>query len=145
MAKKDRVAHHKALPFPKVGEFLARLRGMPGAASRCLEFTILTAARTNEATQAKPEEFDLDNATWTIPEARMKAKKEHRVPLSPRALEIVRELLNLKGDFLFPGAKRGKPISNMAMLTLLERMDVDATTHGFRSSFRDWAKLGPSF
>jgi integrase len=67
----------------------------------------------------------------------MKAKKEHRVPLSPRALEIVRELLNLKGDFLFPGAKRGKPISNMAMLTLLERMDVDATTHGFRSSFRD--------
>ena len=145
VAKKDRVIHHKAMPFPQVGEFLSRLREMPGVASRCLELTILTAARTNEATQAKPEEFNLDSSTWTIPGSRMKAKKEHRVPLSPRALEIVRDLLDLKGEYLFPSAKQGKPISNMAMLKLLERMGVDATTHGFRSSFRDWASERTSY
>src|SRR6267378_4729991 len=145
MAKKDRVTHHKAMPFPKVGEFLSTLREMPGVVSRCLEFTILTAARTNEATQAKPEEFNLDAATWTIPGSRMKAKKEHRVPLSSRALEIVRELLDLKGEYLFPGTKQSKPLSNMAMLKLLERMGVDATTHGFRSSFRDWASERTGF
>jgi integrase len=145
LAKKRRVVHHKALPFPQVGEFLLRLREMPGVASRCLEFTILTAARTNEATQAKPEELDLSNAIWTIPASRMKIKKEHRVPLSPRVLEIVREMLDLKGDYLFPGAKQGNPISNMAMLALLERMDVDITVHGFRSSFRDWAAERTNF
>ena len=142
LAKKSRVIHHKALPFPQVGELLSRLREMPGVASRCLEFTILTAARTSEATGAKPEEFDLTNSTWTIPASRMKAKKEHRVPLSPRALEIVREMLELEGDYLFMGAKQGKPISNMAMLQLLDRMKVDVTTHGFRSSFRDWGQSG---
>jgi integrase len=139
LAKKDRVEHHKAMPFPEVGDFVQNLRGMSGVAARCLEFTILTAARTSEATQAKAEEFDLTNATWTIPGARMKAKKEHRVPLSPRALEIVREMHSPKGDYLFSGAKLGNPISNMAMLAMLGRMDVDTTVHGFRSSFRDWA------
>jgi integrase len=145
MAKKDRVTHHKAMHFPKVSEFLSRLREMSGVACRCLEFTILTAARTNEATQAKPEEFNLDSATWTIPGARMKSKKEHRVPLSPRALEIVREMFDLKKSYLFPGRKQAKPISNNTMLKLLERMNVEATTHGFRSSFRDWAAERTSF
>jgi integrase len=139
LAKKSRVVHHKAMPFSQVGEFLSRLREMSGIASRCLEFTILTAARTSEATEAKPEEIDSANSTWTIPASRMKVKKEHRVPLSPRALEIVREMIDLKGDYLFSGGKQGKPLSNNAMLALLDRMALDVTTHGFRSSFRDWA------
>lgn len=139
LAKKDRVTHHEAMPFAEVGGFVAKLREMPGVVARCLEFTILTTARTNEAIKSKPDEFDLDNATWIIPASRMKAKKEHRVPLSPRALQIARNMLDLKGEHLFPGAKRGKPISNMAMLQLLDRMDVRVTVHGFRSSFRDWA------
>ena len=145
LTKKDRVRHYQAMPFPEVGGFVSRLRGMSGVAARCLEFTILTAARTNEAIQARPDEFDLDNATWTVPAGRMKAKKEHRVPLSPRAVAIVREMLELKGDYPFPGAKRGKPISNMAMLQLLDRMDVSVTVHGFRSSFRDWAAERTAF
>jgi len=145
LAKKDRVTHHKAMPFSEVSRFLSRLRELSGIASRCLEFTILTAARTNEATQAKLEEFDLGITTWTVPASRMKAKKEHRVPLCSRALEIVREMLDLKGEYLFVGAKRGRPITNMAMLNLLNRMGVDATTHGFRSSFRDWAAERTSF
>lgn len=139
LAKKDRVKHHKAMPFSEVAGFVAKLREMSGVAVRCLEFTILTAARTSEAIQAKPEEFDLHNATWTVPASRMKAKKEHRVPLSPRALAIVRELLELKGEYVFPGAKSERPMSNMAMLNLLDRMSVAVTVHGFRSSFRDWA------
>ena len=139
MSKRGRVVHHKAMPFSDVGAFLSSLRALPGVTARCLEFTILTAARTGEAIQARPEEFDLDNATWTVPAARMKAKKEHRVPLSPRALAIVREMLDLKREYLFPAARGGKPISNMAMLQLLDRMKVSVTVHGFRSSFRDWA------
>jgi len=139
LAKKDRVTHHKAMAFAEAGGFIAKLRQIPGAASRCLEFTIFTAARTNEATQARPDEIDLANATWTIPASRMKAKQEHRIPLSLRAVEIVREMLAHESAYLFAGTKPDKPISNMTMLELLKRMGVDATVHGFRSSFRDWA------
>lgn len=145
LAKKDRVTHHKAMPFSEVGAFLTTLREQTGATARCLEFTILTVARTGEAIMARLEEFDLERATWTIPAARMKAKKEHRVPLSPRAVAIVRELLDLKGDYVFPATKRRNPISNMAMLQLLDRMNVDVTVHGFRSSFRDWAAERTAF
>lgn len=87
----------------------------------------------------------MTNAIWTIPAARMKAKKAHRVPLSTRAVEIVRELLKLEKEFVFPGTRRGEPISNMAMLSLLDRMDVNVTVHGFRSSFRDWAAERTAF
>ena len=145
LCKKHRVMHHKAMPFPEVGAFVSRLRELPGVSARCLEFTILTAARTNEAIKAKPEEFDLSNATWTIPASRMKAKKEHRVPLSPRAVEIVREMLKLEQDYLFASTGKGKPISNMAILTLLDRMEVKVTVHGYRSSFRDWAAERTAF
>jgi integrase len=145
LSKKHRVTHHKAMPFTDVGAFVSQLRALPGVAARCLEFTILTAARTNEATQAKPEEFDLASATWTIPASRMKAKREHRVPLSARAVEIVQEMLPLQKEFVFPNMRSGKPISNMAMLNLLQRMKVDATVHGFRSSFRDWAAERTAF
>ncbi len=139
LAKKDRVVHHKAMPYAEVADFVIRLRTTSGVAARCLELTILTASRTNETINATRQEFDLENATWTIPASRMKAKKEHRVPLSPRAVEIVSELLNREGDFLFPQTKKAKPLSNMAMLQLLDRMKVAVTVHGFRSSFRDWA------
>ena len=108
LCKKHRVMHHKAMSFPEVGAFVSRLRELPGVSARCLEFTILTAARTNEAIKAKPEEFDLSNATWTIPASRMKAKKEHRVPLSPRTVEIVREMLKLEQDYLFASTGKGK-------------------------------------
>jgi integrase len=118
---------------------------MPGIGARCLEFTILTAARTNEVTQARPHELDLAGAAWTIPASRMKARKEHRVPLSPRAVEIAREMLRLEEDYVFPGTRSGMPISNMVMLGLLNRMNVDATVHGFRSSFRDWAAERTNF
>ena len=133
------------MPFPEVGAFVSKLRALSYVSARCLEFTVLTAARTNEAIKAKPEEFDLTNATWTIPASRMKAKTEHRVPLSPRAVEIVREMLKLEQDYLFASTGKGKPISNMAMLKLLERMEVKVTVHGFRSSFRDWAAERTAF
>ena len=139
LAKKSRVVHHEAMPFDEVSAFVSRLREQSTVSARCLEFTILTAARTNEAVYATSDEFDLNAATWTIPGSRMKAGKEHRVPLSPRAVQIVRDMLKRKEDYVFPGAKSGKPMSNMAMLTLLERMGVAVTVHGFRSTFRDWA------
>jgi integrase len=145
LAKKSRVTHHKAMPFPEVGAFVSKLRELSGVSARCLEFTILTAARTSEAIKAKPEEFDLSNATWTIPASRMKAQKEHRVPLSPRAVEIVRTLMALKNDHLFTSSHKRKPISNMAMLDLLDRMEIEVTVHGFRSSFRDWAAERTAF
>jgi integrase len=145
IAKKSRVVHHKAMPFSEVGGFISKLRDMAGVAARCLEFTILTAVRTSEAIKAKPEEFDLNNSTWTIPGTRMKMAKEHRIPLSPRAVEIVRELIDQESVFLFPSTKKGKPLSNMAMLNLLDRMGIQVTVHGFRSSFRDWAAERTAF
>jgi integrase len=104
-----------------------------------LEFTILTAARTNESIGASWNEIDIANQMWTIPSERMKANKPHRVPLSPRTVEIIQEMRALKSnEFVFPGLKKG--LSNMAMLQLLKRMgSSELTVHGFRSSFRDWA------
>ncbi len=135
-----RVEHHAALSFDEIAGFVLALRSQEGGAARALEFLILTAARTGEVIDAKPEEFDLEAKVWTIPAGRMKAGREHRVPLSPRAVEIVREMVKQKGEYVFPGQNEGKPLSNMAMLQLLKRMDrADITVHGFRSSFRDWA------
>jgi len=139
MSKKGRVTHHKAMPFTEIAGLITDIRQQKSLSALCLEFTILTAARTNEVTQARWEEFDLTAATWTVPASRMKAKKEHRVPLSPRAVAIARQLLDAGQEYVFPGTRKGKPICNMSMLKLLERMDVPVTVHGFRSSFRDWA------
>lgn len=139
--KRRSVRHHPALPFERVGEFMADLRREEGTAARALEFLILTAGRTGEVIGAKPGEFDLRAAVWTVPAGRMKAGKEHRVPLSPRAVAIIRKLEKAHGgDYVFPGQKDGAPLSNMAMLGLLKRMKRgDLTVHGFRSTFRDWA------
>jgi integrase len=139
-AKVRKVRHHPALPYVDLPAFMADLRVREGVAARALEFVILTAARTSEVTGARPSELDRDVTTWTVPEGRIKGGKEHRVPLSEPAAAIAREVLQLGGEFVFPGGKARKPLSNNAMLVLLERMRRDdITVHGFRSTFRDWA------
>ncbi|SDR07395.1 protein of unknown function [Burkholderia orbicola] len=137
----QKVEHHPALPYADLPDFMKELRASEGTAARALEFLILTATRTNETIGATWQEFDLDEGTWTVPAERMKMRKEHRVPLSARAIALVKAQQTLKrGDYVFPGARDKKPLSNMAMLQLLERMKRDdITVHGFRSTFRDWA------
>ena len=133
------VEHHPALAYAEVPRFLADRRRQPGIAARALEFAILTAARTGEVIGAKWEE--VEGEVWTIPGSRMKASREHRVPLAARVLAIAGEMRQAKTDeFVFPGGRDGKPLSNMAMAAVLKRMGRhDITAHGFRSSFRDWA------
>lgn len=128
-------------------QFLRELKATEGTAARALELTILTVCRTNEVIGARREEFDLDARIWTLPSERMKAGRAHRVPLQPRAVELVSKLLKEhSGEFVFPGRREGKPLSNMAMLELLKRMKRDdITVHGFRSSFRDWAAERTSY
>jgi len=140
-AKVRPVKHHPALPYAEIGAFMADLRAQEGIAARALEFVILTACRTSEAIGATWGEIDLDHATWTIPAARIKAGREHRVPLSAPAVAILRSMLKVReGEFVFPGGRRGRPQSTNALLALLKRMKRgDLTVHGFRSTFRDWA------
>jgi integrase len=117
------------------------LQAREAIAARALEFTILTGARSGEVLGARWEEVDLDRAVWTVPATRMKAGREHRVPLSQRALKIVKAMHEVRnGDFVFPGQLSGKPLSVMALEMVLRRMKIEnATVHGFRSTFRDWA------
>jgi integrase len=132
--------HHKAMPFDDVPTFMVALQGREGIAPRALEFAILTAARSGEVFGASWGEFDLEARVWTVPAARMKAGRVHRVPLSARAVEILREMQQKRlSDFVFPGTKPGRPLSVMALEMVLRRMKVDVTVHGFRSAFRDWA------
>lgn len=142
-----KVVHHPAMPYADIPTFIQVLRGQDGIAARALEFAILTAARTGEVIGATVGEINLRDRAWTIPAARMKAEREHRVPLCDRALAIIFELAPLKSDagIVFPGQGGGKQ-SNMAMLKLLDRMKLDGVTvHGFRSTFRDWAAERTSF
>lgn len=135
-----KVEHHPALPYNEMAAFMADLRKQGGMGALALEFTVLTAARTGEVIGARWNEIDFASKTWTIPPERMKAGKEHLVPLCGRAIAILKELHPLGGELVFPGLKPGKPLSNMAMLAVLKRMARgDLTVHGFRSSFRDWA------
>jgi len=133
--------HHAAMPYLDIPEFMGELRKRGGTAARALEFTILTAARSGEVLGAQWEEIDLDGAVWTVPETRMKAGREQRVPLSPRALKIATDLYATRnGVFVFSGDKPGGPLSVMALAMTLRRMKIKgATVHGFRSAFRDWA------
>jgi integrase len=134
------VEHHAALPCGEIGAFIAELRQQDGIGARALEFVILTAARTGEALGARWHEFDLDRRVWIVPTARVKAGREHRVPLSGRAVAIVEEMAAIRQhEFVFAGARPGRPLSQMALLMTLRRMGRgDLTTHGFRSTFRDW-------
>jgi integrase len=140
-SKVRRVKHHAALPYNEIGAFVADLRGRGGGAAAALEFAILTAARTNEVIGARWSEIDLKTGVWTIPADRMKARVEHRVPLSDQALEVLRQEAKRKvNDVVFSGQKAGRALSNMAFLMMLRRMGRDdLTVHGFRSTFRDWA------
>lgn len=148
-SKVRRVKHHAALPWQDMAGFMVMLRKQGGTAARALEFAILTATRTGETLGARWSEIDLGAAVWTVPGERMKAGREHRVPLSDAALAVLATMAPLRpeeGDgYVFPGAAEGRPLSTMAMLMLLRRMKRgDLTAHGFRSTFRDWCEEATS-
>lgn len=144
-SKVAKVEHHAALPYDEIPAFMAALRKQRGLAAKALELTILTGARTGEVLGATWQEIDLKAKVWTIPAERMKAGRVHRIPLSEPIISLLEGLAPGEnaakaGPYVFPGAKPGRPLSNMAMLVLLKRMKrSELTTHGFRSTFRDWA------
>ena len=135
------VRHHPALPYREMGALMEMLREESSISGRALQFLILTASRTGEALGSLWSEIDIGERLWTVAGERMKAGKPHRVPLSSRALAILSEMAAVRqNEFIFPGMKRGRPLSQMALLMLLRRMGyAHVTAHGFRSSFRDWA------
>lgn len=142
-----RVVHHAALPWQEIGEFMADLRQREGTSARAVEFAVLTAARSGEVRGAKWSEIDFDAAVWTVPAERMKAGREHRVPLSSAALSLLKAMPDL-GEHVFPGQRGDAPLSDMSLTAVLRRMDrKDITVHGFRSTFRDWCaeSVGNSF
>jgi integrase len=142
--KVRRVKHHAALPYAELPAFMASLGAQEGIAARCLEFVVLTAARTGEAIGARWNE--IKDGVWTIPAERMKGGIEHRVPLSKQALAILDQMKGNGSDYVFPSTIESQGLSNMAMLKLLARMDrADITVHGFRSAFRDWAAERTSY
>jgi integrase len=149
-SKVRRVVHHPALPFAELPAFMEALRSRRGISARALEFTILTAARTSETIGATGAEMNTGTAIWTVPPDRMKAGREHRVPLASRAVAILTDLAKVAkpepGGWVFPGDSEDGSLSNNAMLALLDRMKFShVTVHGFRSSFRDWASETTAF
>jgi len=148
-----RVSHHPAMPHTEVPAFMAELAGNGSVSALALRFLILTATRTGEVLQAQWNEIDLEAAVWTVPAERMKARREHRVPLSDAATSVLEALSRIEGNpYLFPGARHGRPLSNMALLQLMRGMGYgvdgdrgDYVPHGFRSSFRDWSGEVSSF
>lgn len=139
--KVQKVEHHAALPYAELSAFMDDLRQREGMAARALEFAILTAGRTGEVIGARWDELDVEAKLWTVPADRMKGRRAHRVPLSDRAIEILADVPREAGsEFVFPGGREKRPLSNMALLATLRRMNRDdLTAHGFRSTFRDWA------
>jgi len=151
--KLKNVRHHPALPYERMPEFMEALRKITGGGARALELAILTAARSGEVRLATWSEFDLEAGVWTIPAARMKAGKEHRIPLSDAALALLDDLPVVEGvDYLFPGERAKMPLSDMSLSAVTRRMNegekptwiepqtgAQVVPHGFRSSFRDWA------
>ncbi|TRZ63948.1 MAG: site-specific integrase [Rhodocyclaceae bacterium] len=144
LAKPNKVAkvkHHAALPYAEMGPFMVALRSREGLGAKALEYAILTAARSGEVRGAKWDEIDLPNRLWVIPAERMKMEKEHRVPLSDVACDLLKALARVEDEVLvFPSAKPKRPMSDMTLTAVLRRMGRgDLTAHGFRSTFRDWA------
>ena len=133
--------HHAAMPYEDVPAFVARLRGSDSVSILALEFLILTAARSGEVLGARWDEIDHEGKLWIVPAARIKGAREHRVPLTKRALAILKTIEKVRtGDYVFPGQKRGEPLSEMALAMAMRRLKTsDFTVHGFRSAFRDWA------
>jgi integrase len=144
--KVRKVKHHAALPYVQITEYLEELRQREGIAARALEFAILTAARTGEVIGARWDEIDLAAKIWIIPETRMKAGREHRVPLSDAAMSVLKFMQSVRqNEYVFPGDRRAS-LSNMALLMMLRRKKCgDLTTHGFRSTFRTWAAERTAF
>ena len=140
------ISHLAALPYAEIGAFLAELRRRDGVAARALEFTILTAARSGEALGARWDEIDMRARLWTVPAARMKRDREHRVPLSTTAMAVLERMAKIReSEIVFPGNQRAV-LSNHSMLVILKRMGRESlTVHGFRSSFRDWAAERTNF
>ena len=137
---------YAAMPIDDVPAFMSELRVVPTVSARALEFAILTAARSGEVFGATWQEIDIERRVWIVPPGRMKATREHRVPLSERALEILREMLAIRrGDIVFCGTRTGSVLANTAMTRTLGTLRSDLTPHGFRSSFRDWASERTSF
>ncbi len=143
LAKREKLSrgHHAAMPYDQVPSFMAQLGGVEGYGARALELCVLTATRSGETLNALWPEFDLDKALWTVPASRMKMGREHAIPLSERAVEVMHWLREHRlSDFVFPGQAPKKPLSNMSMTAVMRRMGLGHfTVHGFRSSFRDWA------
>src|SRR4051812_35768698 len=139
--------HHAAMSYADLPAFMGDLQSREGMAPQALEFAILTAARSGEVLGARWDEVNLSGGVWTVPAIRMKAGREHRVPLSRRALKIMQAMHDIRtGDFVFSGQKPGKPLSVMSLEMVLRRMKIkDATVHGFRSAFRDWAAERTNF
>jgi integrase len=135
-AKKTPIEHYKALPYPDLPAFMADLRALEGILARSLEFLILTAARTDEVRLSRWSEIDLPGRVWAIPAARMKAGRERRVPLSGRAVEIL-QTLPRHSPYIFPG-RSSAAAPNMMLCLLKEKMGLQVTVHGFRSTFADW-------
>jgi integrase len=141
-----KVKHHPAMPHVELPAFMAELRNHVGVAARAMEFLILTASRTSEVTGATWNEINLENQTWIVPANRMKAGKEHRVPLSDRAIEILKVIPSVTDkQYIFIGARAGTHISSTAMLNLIHQLRPGYVPHGFRSSFRDWAAEQTNF
>lgn len=140
-SKVKKTEHHAALPWLQMGAFMVKLREQEGTAAKAVELAILTACRSGEVRGAVWEEFDLDAGIWIIPPERMKAKKEHRIPLPEKAIQLLKKQKELfPTGYAFPGMKEGKPLSDMSLTAVLRRMEQnEITVHGFRSSFRDWA------
>ncbi len=140
-----KVTHFRSLPYADLPAFMKKLRKRPGTSARALEFAILTAGRSGEVRGATWDEIDLKKAIWTIPGERMKSGKPHKVPLSPSAAKLINDLPRVAGEpFLFP-APRGGSMSDVALSALLKRMDEPVTAHGFRSTFKDWAREQTSY
>jgi hypothetical protein len=139
-SKVREVKHHAALPYAEIAAFLGELRGQKGIAARALEFAIMTVARTGEVLFARWDEIDLSARIWAIPPTRMKARRQHRVPLNEAAISILTQMQSVRqNEYVFPGDRRAV-LSNMALLMVLRRMKrSDITAHGFRASFKTWA------
>ena len=146
-SKISKVKHHAALPYIELGAFMVDLRKCAGVGARALEFAILTAARSGEVRGATWDEFDLAGRIWSIPAERMKAEKDHRVPLSDAVIALLKALPNQDDSALvFPSSKAGVPLSDMTLTAVLRRMGRGAVTaHGFRSTFRDWTAETTSY
>ncbi len=134
-------SHHAAMPYRDLPAFMSKLRSLDTVAALALEFTILTAARSGEVYGCRWEEIDFDGKVWTLLPSRMKAGRQHRVPLSDPAILVLRRIAAIRSnEWVFPGQRAGKPLSHIAMANVLKRLGIEnATPHGFRSAFRDWA------